>query len=65
MAKINVEIEVADEDCCHCYFYDHDLGYCPIFNEYIDYSYMDWCYKRCESCLKREVKEYRSTQNEN
>lgn len=59
MSKINVELEVANDCCKECQFFDYEIDYCTIFGEVIT------GYCRCESCLKREVKEYRSTQNEN
>lgn len=56
MSKIKVMLDVADEDCGFCDYYDCDIQQCLIFGSSIDYDENKDCYERCWEC-KRAQKE--------
>lgn len=51
MAKVNIDLTVANIDCRECDFFDYEIDYCSLFKTNI----FD-CH-RCKTCLEHEVKE--------
>lgn len=51
MAKVNVDLTVANVNCKECQYFDYEINWCSLFEKGItDCS-------RCKSCLQHEVKE--------
>ena len=57
MAAIRVEVEVPNDDCQDCNYYDACSWCCEIFGDYLFYDDEKNIVMRCYDCKNSEVKE--------
>lgn len=54
MAKIQVMVDVPNDDCGLCDYYDCNCEQCLIFGESIYYDEDKDCYERCFACKQAQ-----------
>lgn len=55
--KLRVEYNVPNDGCKCCSYFNPEVSYCTLFDQYVKYNVIKNNYEHCEDCSKAEIEE--------